>query len=270
MTGLATQPRLWRSFCALGDSFTEGLMDAPGADGRHRGWADRVADALALRVDDFRYANLAIRGKLLHQVWQEQVDLAVDLRPDLVSLAAGVNDTLRRSYDLNAAAEAIERSVRALRSAGSDVLLFEFGDPSRRSSLMRGVASRIEAANAATRAIAIAHDCYLASLWGCEVYDHDDMWDRDRLHLTPLGHRISAAAALEGLGLGDGRWREPLPPGRQVGLVERYAEHGRWTVEHFVPWVVRRIRGRSSGDGLQPKVPVLTPWPPETAGPGEG
>jgi lysophospholipase L1-like esterase len=212
-------------------------------------------------VEGFTYANLAIRGRLMSQVWQEQVDAAVDLRPELVSVAAGVNDTLRGSFDLNATANALERSVRALRGSGADVLLFEFGDPSRRSFLMTGVAARIEAMNAAARAIAAAHGCYLASLWACEVYDHDDMWDRDRLHLTPVGHRISAAAALEGLGLGDGTWRTPLPTRAPAPALVRGAGHARWAVEHLGPWAVRRVRGRSSGDGLAPKVPTLTPWP---------
>ena len=62
--------RDWRRFVALGDSFTEGLMDEVGPDGRHRGWADRVAEALAARAsaegaDGIEYANLAVRGRLV-------------------------------------------------------------------------------------------------------------------------------------------------------------------------------------------------------------
>ena len=69
---------------ALGDSFTEGLMDEVGPDGRHRGWADRVAQALAERAradgaDGIEYANLAVRGRLVRQVVAEQVPAAVAL-----------------------------------------------------------------------------------------------------------------------------------------------------------------------------------------------
>jgi hypothetical protein len=28
---------------------------------------------------------------------------------------------------------------------------------------------------------------------------------------------------------------------------------------HLAPWVLRRVRGRSSGDGIEPKRPELTP-----------
>ena len=57
----------WRSFVALGDSFTEGIDD-PYPDGtRYRGWADLVAGRLAAdsteRGDEFHYANLAVRGR---------------------------------------------------------------------------------------------------------------------------------------------------------------------------------------------------------------
>ena len=82
------------AFVAIGDSFTEGLND-PDPGGGFRGWADRVAAALAAQRPGFRYANLAVRGKRLGQVVAEQVPRAAELAPDLVSLAAGGNDILR-------------------------------------------------------------------------------------------------------------------------------------------------------------------------------
>jgi lysophospholipase L1-like esterase len=63
------------SFVAIGDSFTEGLNDAaPG--GGFRGWADRLAGLLAAEYPGLRYANLAVRGKLLRQIVAEQVPAA--------------------------------------------------------------------------------------------------------------------------------------------------------------------------------------------------
>src|SRR5690348_8150167 len=90
----------WRSFVAVGDSFTEGMDDRyPEAPG-YRGWADLVA--LHLRrinePDEFRYANLAVRGRLFGGIVNEQVPLAAAMRPDLISFAAGGNDALRRNF----------------------------------------------------------------------------------------------------------------------------------------------------------------------------
>lgn len=86
----------YRRYIALGDSFTEGLNDEIGLDGRYRGWADRVAATLNNHHPGLLYANHAIRGRLMGQVLEEQVPAAVAQNPDLVTLAAGVNDALRR------------------------------------------------------------------------------------------------------------------------------------------------------------------------------
>src|SRR5258705_540313 len=94
MPGSSVPPAI-DTFVAIGDSFTEGLND-PAPGGGFRGWADLVAGALSAQRPGtltFRYANLAIRGKLLGQVVTEQVPRAVELAPDLVSLAAGGEHT---------------------------------------------------------------------------------------------------------------------------------------------------------------------------------
>ena len=82
---------------SIGDSFTEGLCDDLRPDGQYRGWADRVAGALA----PVEYANLAVRGKLLDQIVAEQVPVAAAMAPDVVTFHAGGNDVLRRSTDLD-------------------------------------------------------------------------------------------------------------------------------------------------------------------------
>src|SRR5579859_5684759 len=115
------------SFIALGDSFTEGLNDE-GLNGTYIGWADRVATVLAGQTASFRYANLAVRGKLLRDVVDEQVGPAVAMAPDLVSLAAGGNDILRRA-DVDDLAGLFDGAVRKLRGAGCRVMIFTGFDP---------------------------------------------------------------------------------------------------------------------------------------------
>jgi lysophospholipase L1-like esterase len=262
--------RDWRRFVALGDSFTEGLMDDVGPDGRHLGWADRVAQSLAdrARADGaagIDYANLAVRGRLVRQAIAEQVPVAVDLRPDLASIAVGVNDSLRRRFELDPLATALENGVRELRVHGSDVLLFAFGDPARRSRAMAPVRERIRAYNSAVRAIAEHYDCYLVSFWEVAAYDDDRLWDEDRLHLSPAGHRLAAHTALEALGVGDPGWRTPAVPGPRPSRAARAASHLHWTTGHLAPWIARRVRGESSGDAVQPKHPSWVPVPGRVA-----
>src|SRR6201992_4443800 len=91
---LFPQPPGEASFVAIGDSFTEGLNDvAPG--GGFRGWADRLAGLLAAEYPGLRYANLAVRGRLLRQVVAGQVPAAAAMAPGLVALGGGGNELLR-------------------------------------------------------------------------------------------------------------------------------------------------------------------------------
>ncbi|MBK9740048.1 MAG: SGNH/GDSL hydrolase family protein [Actinobacteria bacterium] len=259
----------WQRYVALGDSFTEGLSDDVGPDGRHRGWADRVALSLADRSrvaggDGIEYANLAVRGRLIRQVVREQVPAAIALDPDLASLAVGVNDSLRRRFDLDAAATDLENGVRDLRAAGIDVLVFAFGDPSRRSRVMGVVRERIRAYNSAVEAIAGLYGCYVVRYWDVAAMDDDGLWSADRLHLSAAGHELAAASALEALGIGDDGWRTPVAPQPAQPLHRRAAGHAAWVSGHLAPWIVRRARGSSSGDGVGPKHPS---WVRVTGGP---
>ena len=63
----------------------------------------------------------------------EQVPAAVALRPDLVTFAAGVNDALRRRFDLGVSATHLENGVRRAAGQRCGRVVFAFGDPSRRS-----------------------------------------------------------------------------------------------------------------------------------------
>ena len=96
------EPTTWRRYVAMGDSLTEGLVD-PYPDGSPRGWADRFAGHLAAAAGEpLQYANLAIRGQLLRPIIAEQLDAAVALKPDLVTISAGGNDVIRPGTDPDA------------------------------------------------------------------------------------------------------------------------------------------------------------------------
>ena len=254
------------SFVALGDSYTEGLEDELGPDGRHRGWADRVAAALAVRNGTVRYANLAVRGRLLDQVVAEQVPAALALEPDLLSFHAGPNDLLRPRVDVPALLRTYEDTVARLRQAGPQVILFTVitrtGGTGRTADLL---AERFGVFNAHAHAVADRHDCLLVDVGDQRSLQDRRLWHEDRLHLAAEGHARVAAAVLERLGVSEeellagaaGWWREPLPlverRGRVVGRAVDLAADLRWVRRHFLPWVGRRLRGVSSGDLIPSK-----------------
>jgi lysophospholipase L1-like esterase len=252
------------AFVAIGDSFTEGLHD-PDPGGGFRGWADRVAGALSAQRPGFRYANLAIRGKLLGQVVAEQLPRAVELAPDLVSLAAGGNDILRGT-DVDVLASEFEPAVAKLQAAGCRVLIFTGFDP-RMFPVIRLLRGRIAAYNMHLRGIADDYGCDLVDLWSMRVLKDARAWSPDRLHLTTEGHRRVALRTCEVLGVPvteDGL--VPLtparhasgPPNRAPWLAAR-RQDARWAREYAAPWLRRRLGGGSSGDGVPPKRPDLLP-----------
>jgi lysophospholipase L1-like esterase len=261
------------TFVAIGDSFTEGLEDhVPG--GGLRGWADMVADALAAQRPGFRYANLAIRGKLLAEVVAEQLPRAVELAPDLVSLAAGGNDILSGA-DVDDLAADFEPAVAKLQAAGCRVLIFTGFDP-RMFPVIRLLRGRIAAYNMHLRGIADDYGCDLVDLWSMRALKDIRAWSPDRLHLTTQGHLWVARRTCEVLGIGvtEDTWLPPtLPPlAAQSPAAPRPAtqpsrapwvaarrQDARWIREYAGPWLRRRITGNSSGDGVPPKRPDLLP-----------
>lgn len=248
----------WRRYLALGDSFTEGLNDPdPQRPGEYRGWADRLAEHLAAASEgEVEYANLAIRGRLMPQVLAEQVPVALEAQPDLVSLIAGGNDLLRPGGDPDALAAALDEAVGRLRAAGADVLLATGTDP-RRTPIIRRIRGRVAVFNAHVWSIAARHGAAVLDQWGAAWLQDRRMWDTDRIHLTAEGHRRMALAAAAALGIdAAGDWRTPLPPIPARPLRIAVGEEAAWVRGFVAPWVGRRLRGRSSGDGRIPKRPV--------------
>ncbi|MGW4637503.1 SGNH/GDSL hydrolase family protein [Sphaerisporangium sp. NPDC004334] len=249
----------YTSYVAIGDSFTEGLND-PGADGHFRGWADRVAERLAALRPDFRYANLAVRGRLLDQIVEQQVPAAIELKPDLVSLCAGGNDLLRPGADPDRMAKTLARAVRDLRGAGADVVLFTGVDP-RDTPLMRQVRGRCAVFYLHVRSIADLYGCHLVDQWSMQALRDWRAWSEDRLHMNAEGHRFVAAKVCEVLGVpSQDDWRHIWPPREHVDRRAKLREDRLWVREHLLPWVGRRLRGTSSGDTVTPKRPGLEPY----------
>lgn len=255
-------------FVAIGDSFTEGLHDDLGDDGRHRGWADRVAAELAAD-GTLEYANLAVRGRLLDEVVAEQLPPALAAAPDLVSFHAGGNDVLRPSADLEVLAHRYDEAVARLRATGATVVLFTVLERAGGTSpLARRLARRIGRFNdTVVRPAADRHGARLVDVGGLDALHDRRMWAEDRLHLAAAGHLRVAAAVLEALGVEDparlggpvGWWRRPLDWPAASGRVATAVDDARWVKDHLAPWVGRRLRGVSSGDTVVAKRPEPTP-----------
>ncbi|MEV4937653.1 SGNH/GDSL hydrolase family protein [Streptomyces zaomyceticus] len=256
-------------YVALGDSQTEGVGDGDDIAGL-RGFADRLAERIAAVSPEVRYANLAVRGRLAGQVRAEQLGPALALRPDVATVVAGVNDLLRPRFDPDETAAHVEAMFAALTGAGARVATVTFPDITRIAPIARPVAPRIAALNDRIRVAAARHGVALAETSPHAAATDPRLWAADRLHASPLGHdRISAALA-HALDLpgSDDSWTRDVGPDTAVpaGAVRTAAAELRWAAGFLGPWLLRRLRGRSSGDGRGARRPELLPVGMPSAG----
>lgn len=246
-------------FVALGDSFTEGVGDPdPTRPNGLRGWADRVAEVLAARTDDFRYANLAIRGRKLAGIVAEQVEPAIALRPDLVTIYAGANDILRPQVDIDALGEQYDAALGRLAGTGARLVVFTAFDPGH-SAIYRPLRGRFALYTEQVRWAADRHGATVVDFWRIHDYRDWRYWDTDRMHMGPLGHQRMAMAVLDALDVPHDLAVEDLPEATLPGRRDAWAANAAWARESLAPWVHRRLTGRSSGDTVTARRPALAP-----------
>ncbi|AYV30931.1 SGNH/GDSL hydrolase family protein [Streptomyces sp. CJ_13] len=247
----------YTSFVAVGDSFTEGMSDGL-PDGSYRGWADLLAARLAAREPGFRYANLAVRGKLIGQIAGEQAPVAATMGADLVTLVGGLNDALRPKVDMGRVRAHLEESVALLAPSCRQLVLMR--SPGRNGPVMDRFRPRMEELFGIIEELADRHGALVVDLYGAPALADPRMWDVDRLHLTAEGHRRVAEAVWQTLGLPpEEDWRTALAPTAAPGWAVRRSQDLSFARRHLLPWIGRRLTGRSSGDGRPPKRPELLP-----------
>ncbi|QLJ01562.1 SGNH/GDSL hydrolase family protein [Streptomyces sp. NEAU-sy36] len=227
-------------FVALGDSLTEGVGDPVGA-GR-RGWAALLAASLG---PDTEFINLATGGAQTRDVLERQTPAALALRPDLVSVVVGVNDTLRHTYDIHAVTVRLDRVYAACAGQGATLLTACLPDPGAMlglpGALARPLARRQRAVNAVVHALSERYGAvHLHAADRAWITDRA-LWSADRLHPGERGHRQLAVrfhALLAEAGRATGRPPSPEPefpaPTRGASL--------RWLATAGTAWVARRCR----------------------------
>lgn len=259
----STDDATFRRYVAIGDSTSEGLDDPDGRGG-YRGWANRLAERLAeLAGGSILYANLAIRGRLARQIRDEQLERAVAMQPDVSTVVAGMNDIFRRRFDEAGVRRDVAAMQRALIARGTVVLTFTLPDLGTVLPLARPFAHRVEQLNRALRDASAESGARLVQLRRARHGLGPSAVER-----RPLSRQLRRPSTdLRGAGArarASGR-RRPMgrtcPP--QPRRTWRREGTGRvaWQREHFLPWVTRHARGRSSGDGREPKRPELARFP---------
>lgn len=251
-----------QSYAAIGDSFSEGMGDER-PDGTPRGWTDLVAAALAHAAGgSIGYANLAIRGRLLAPIVDEQLPTALALRPQLLSINGGGNDILRPRVSIDAVADRLTAAALAAHGGGVRVMVVSGGNPTRHIPMGPTFERRGDALARAVIERLDGTGVLYVDNWFDPHLPELGYWSVDKLHLNARGHARAAANVLAALEV-----PVAAPPGAPDGgshdlpavdpaARPRTAEYWR---RYVLPWIGRRLTGRSSGDHRTAKRPTLAP-----------
>jgi lysophospholipase L1-like esterase len=263
--GPSTHPApTFRRYVAIGDSSTEGLEDPDGRGG-YRGWADRLAQTIAdAQVESLHYANLAVRGLRLVEIRTTQLDGAMAMQPDLLSIFGGANDLLSVSVDFTSIRADLAAVFGESRSRDCTVLTFTMPDPSSVNPFGRRLRGRMLKFNDLIREEADRYGVLVMDFQRYPIAQDPRLYSEDRLHGNELGHERVAAALAWRLGVqgADGSWADPFPDAPpRVRTREQLAGDVLWARRYFAPWLGRGIRRYPHRSPSGAKRPVLTPVP---------
>lgn len=247
----------FRRYVAIGDSSTEGLED-PDGNGGYRGWADRLAQHIADNQEEpLEYANLAIRGMRMREIRTGQLDDALAMRPELLSVFGGVNDLIAGPCNFDAIRADYVIIFSEARRQGATVVTFTMPDPTAINPLGRYWRERAARLNEIIRSEAEHYGVAVMDFEPYPVTEDPRLWFEDHLHGNELGHQAIAAALAWQLGIDgfDERWADlEGEPARLRGR-EKLRGDIEWARHYMAPWLGKGIRGIRQGRGIQRKRP---------------
>jgi lysophospholipase L1-like esterase len=246
----------------MGDSQTEGLWDGDDTVGL-MGFADRLAGLIDGQYSGLTYANLAVRGRRIRNLLDEQLPKALAMQPDLVTVCIGMNDVTRPGAYFDRALADLDDLHDQLAGSGATVATTTFPDLAQIVPVGRFLGPRVIRINEAIRKAAERHGFRLVDLYGAPSMTEAHTWSSDRVHGSAKGHALFAAAAAEALGLPGSNhdWAQASDGAAPSSLRSRAHSQLLWTQNMLMPWLWGHARGRSAGDGRVPRRPRLDPLP---------
>ena len=206
------------------------------------------------------YANLAIRGMRMREIRTSQLDDALAMQPDLLTVFGGMNDVIAPRCDFDTIRADYVIVFGEARRASCTVLTFTMPDRAAINALGARVRERVNRLNSIIRSEAASRGVLVMDFEAYPVTTDRRLWFEDRWHCNTLGHIKIAAALAWRLGVSgfDEGWAdlvdEPAPTQPRLPITGDVD----WAVRSLAPWLGKEIRRLRRGLGVERKRPVPT------------
>lgn len=180
---------MWKHYVAIGDSFTEGIGDE--VDGVPlKSWVEHFAE---LHEPALKYTNLAKRGLITKEIREKQLEEALALQPDLVSLIAGANDILKGRWSLDEYKSEMKQIVETLSKSGVAIIIGNLPDFTARLPLPQEkkqiIIEQLLQANEVILSLSSEYNLDHIDFWNHPMSSDNTIWSKDLIHPNAIGYR---------------------------------------------------------------------------------
>lgn len=192
--------KTWHRYVALGDSFTEGIGD-PVEGFAKLGAMDRLAAAFRQSSPGLQFTNLAKSGLFVSEIREQQLETALALEPDFVTLVAGANDILKGHFNAAGWEQEFKILFEALSRSGAVVVTG--GVPNfpllktLKESHQVGMTRIITKANNIMQRLADRYQVIFVDSWVISALSNQEDWSLDGVHLNSRGYYTFAQEMIQ-------------------------------------------------------------------------
>lgn len=190
---------MWKHFVAMGDSLTEGVGDEVG-EMPVASWAWHLITHYETTLN---YTNIAKRGLLTKEIRLTQLEEAIELQPDLVSIIAGANDILKGKWDKVEYRAEMEEMIKEMNDLGATIIVANQPDfserlplPAEKKQLLR---TQLEEANDIIRSLANEYQLVHIDFWNNPLTNDPAFLSADLIHPNSKGYLEIAKMARDAL-----------------------------------------------------------------------
>ena len=189
-----------------------------------------------------------------------QLYKALSLQPDLVTVMAGSNDLLSKEDALPMLRNSYRQGLHQLLAAGADVVVANTINPLH-LNVFKPLRYRAERFSEMIEDVAAEFEIPVLDVYGIQDFKELMYWAEDMVHFSGHGHIAVANQAAKLLDL---NYRFPeLDPQELAPISRSILETMAWVKRDVIPFFQRRLKGVTSGDGMDPKHLTLEAYKPK-------